>query len=145
MRANVRMAEHSLPTHVYNCTRTRMGLYFTILAVESDMIYERRGRIQRTVGIRPQWHHHPDAIRVPESVFSRFSDAFRTAHPEFNYYGPTEYKGQDTARLCSELRAGPWAARTWATQGETEDVVRKILAVAEHALANRQSLLVLGI
>src|SRR5262245_43585546 len=87
---------------------TTMGLHFEILAVESDMIYERRGRIERIVGIRPQWHHHPDALRVPESVFSRFSSAFRNAHPKFNYYGPTEYKSQETAQLCAELKAGPW-------------------------------------
>jgi len=125
--------------------KTTMGLYFSILAVESEMVYERRGRIQRKAGIHPQWHHHPDAVRVPESVFSRFSDAFRMAHPGFNYYGPTEYKDQETARLCTELRAGTWAETTVDTQVETERVVREILAVAERALANRQSLLVLGI
>ncbi|HYZ84867.1 MAG TPA: hypothetical protein VE621_10705 [Bryobacteraceae bacterium] len=122
-----------------------MALYFTILAVETDMVYERRGRIQRKVGIHPQWHHHPDALRVPESVFSEFRDAFRTAHPEFNYYGPTEYTGHETAQLCRELRAGPWADRNGHTQGEIEDVIRKILELAEQAQANGQSLLVLGI
>jgi len=122
-----------------------MGLNFSILAVESDMVYERRGRIQRKAGIRPQWLHHPDVLRVPESVFSIFSDAFHTAHPMFNYYGPTEYKGQEIARLCTELRTETWAERTADSQVETEGVIREILAVAERALANRQSLLVLGI
>ena len=70
--------------------KSRMGLYFDILAVESDKIYEPRGRIQRIVGIHPQWFHHPGAIRVPESVFSRFCQEFRNSHPRFNYYGPTE-------------------------------------------------------
>ena len=124
-----------------------MGLHFEILAVESDQVYECRGRIQRLVGIRPQWHHHSNAIRVPESVFTRFSEAFRATHGKFNYYGPTEYKSQEIARLCNALRARPWpdGKTESVTQGETKDVVCKILAVAEHALTNQQSLLVLGI
>lgn len=122
-----------------------MGLHFNILTVDSDMIYARRGRIQRKARIHPQWFHHPDALRVPESVFSRFSDAFRTAHPAFNYYGGTEYKAQETTLLCNEPKAGSWAARIGDTQGETENAIRKILALAEQALATGQSLLVLGI
>lgn len=122
-----------------------MGLHFEILAVESDLIYERRGRIQRKVGIRSRWFHHADAIRVPESVFSRFSHAFRTAHPAFNYYGPTEYKGLETARLCTELKTGSWVDRNGDAHGEAEDAIRKILALAEYAQANCQSLLALGI
>ena len=123
-----------------------MGLCFSILAVESDQVYERRGRIQRKAGIHPQWHHHADAIRVPEAMFSRFSDAFRTAHPEFNYYGPTEYKGEAIARLCYELRAGPWIDKTADSRVQGEpDAVGKILALAEHATTNGLSLLVLGI
>jgi hypothetical protein len=114
-----------------------MGLYFEILAVESDKVYERRGRIQRIAGIDRQWFHHADAVRVPESVFARFSGTFRSAHPEFNYYGPTEYKGQDILRLCNELRA--------VVHVETEEVVQKIVAVAEQALSSGRSLLVLGI
>lgn len=135
--------------YLYNCTRTKMGLYFSILAVESDRVHGPRGQIQRKAGIHPQWHHHPDAIRVTEPVFSLFSDAFRTAHPEFNYYGPTEYKGEETTRLCNELRAGPWVDRDRTAdsliQGEADAVTGKILALAEHAIATGQSLLVLGI
>ena len=123
-----------------------MGLCFSTLAVESDQVYERRGRIQRKAGIHPQWHHHADAIRVPESMFSRFSHAFRTAHPEFNYDGPTEYKGEAIARLCYELRAGPWIDKTADSRVQGEpDAVGKILALAEHATTNGLSLLVLGI
>ena len=123
-----------------------MGLCFSILAVDSDQVYERRGRIQRKARIHPQWHHHADAIRVPESLFSKFSDAFRTAHPEFNYYGPTEYQGEEIARLCYELRAGPWIDKTADGLDQCEpDAVGKILALAEHANTNGLSLLVLGI
>jgi hypothetical protein len=122
------------------------GLYFEILAVEPEKVYERRGRVQRIVGINRELFHHADAICVPESVFSKFIQAFRAAHPKFNYFGPTEYKRHDTVRLCSELRATPWAAPTSGNlvQDETEDVVQKILTVAEQALSNGQSLLVLG-
>lgn len=124
-----------------------MGLCFKILAVESDKIYERRGRIQRKAGIHPQWHHQADAIRVPESAFTGLSDAFRTAHAEFNYYGPTEFKGEEIARLCNELRIGPWVekAADSLSQREQDAVVRKILALAERATTNGLSLLVLGI
>jgi hypothetical protein len=122
-----------------------MGLYFEILAVESELICERRGRIQRKAGIHSQWFNHPDAIRVPESVFCGFSNAFRTAYPAFNYYGPTEYKGQATTRLCNELKTRSWADGTGDARGEAEDAIRKILALAELAQANGQSLLVLGI
>ncbi len=124
-----------------------MGLCFSILAVESDKIYQRRGRIQRKAGIDPQWFNHADAIRVPESVFSKFSDAFRAAHDEFNYYGPTEYKGEEITRLCNELRGGPWAdkAADSLIHGEPKTVLGKILGVAEHTSANGLSLLVLGI
>jgi hypothetical protein len=122
-----------------------MGRFFSILAVDSDMVYERRGRIQRRAGIRTEWHHQPDSIRVPEPVFSVFMAAFRTVHPEFNYYGPTEYKGQETAQLCTELRAGTWAATSAVAQSEVEDVIGEILRTAECALADGRSLLVLGI
>lgn len=138
--------DHAQPTLWVQLLRTKMGLCFSILAVESDKVYERRGRIQRKAGIHPQWHHHPDAIRVSELVFSRFSDAFRTAHPKFNYYGPTEYKGEEIAQLCYQLRAGPWFDKTadCLIQGEP-DALRRILALAEHANTNGLSLLVLGI
>lgn len=119
---------------------------FEIVAVESDKIYESRGRVQRIVGINRQWFHHAQAVRIPEEVFSEFLEAFQTAHKEFNYYGPTEYKRQEIVRLCNELRSKPWAAPVAdnLVQDETEEVVQKILGIAEKALANEQSLLVLG-
>jgi hypothetical protein len=55
--------------------------------------------------------------------------------------------GKDIVRLCSELKAKPWAAATTDSpaQGETEDVIQKILTVGEQALSNGQSLLVMGL
>jgi len=123
----------------------RMSPYFDILAVDSDLIYERRGRIQREGGIHPQWFHHPDAIRVPESVFSDFSSAFRDSHPAFNYYGPTEYSDQEITRLCHELTFGVRYDKSVCSRAEMKDAISKIIALAKHALANGQSLLVLGI
>ncbi len=114
-----------------------MGLYFEILAVKSEKIYERRGRIQRISGVDRHWYHHADAIRVPESAFAKLSGAFRSANPRFNYYGPTEYKSQDILLLCDELKSS--------VQVETEEAVQNILAVAEQAVSGGRSLLVLGI
>lgn len=121
-------------------------LYFEILAVEPERIYERRGRVQRIVGVNRELFHHPDAMRIPESVFSRFVAAFRIAHPKFNYFGPTEYNREDTLRLCNELRATPWDARESGglVESGAQDVVRSIIALADQALSKGQSLLVLG-
>jgi len=124
-----------------------VGLYVEILAAESERLYERRGRVQRIVGISPQWLHHPDAIRVWEPVFAVFSNAFRATRPRFNYYGPTEYRGQEIVDLCGALRSKNWADRESndQTRIEAQAGIEQILAVAERALANGQSLLVLGI
>jgi hypothetical protein len=122
-----------------------VGLHFDILSLEPDTIWERRGRVQRKAGIRAQWFHHPDAVRVPEPVFSNFSNAFRVANPAFNYYGPTEYTNQETARLCCELRAGSWGVDSGGREAETKIAIQSILTLAEEALANGKSLLVLGI
>jgi len=121
-------------------------LYFEILAVEPERIYELRGRVQRIVGINRELFHHPDAMRIPESVFSSFVAAFRIAHPKFNYFGPTEYNSEDTLRLCNELRATPLDARESGglVESGTQDVVRNIIALADRALSKGQSLLVLG-
>jgi hypothetical protein len=120
-----------------------VGLFFNILAVPPDQIYERRGRIRRKGGIQPQWFHHPEAVRVPEFLFSRFSTAFRKAHPVFNYYGPTEFKDDQIAILCSELQSRLVGSRD--PQGETEVAIQKVLDLAEPALRDGLSLLVLGI
>lgn len=124
-----------------------MALTFDILAVASDQIYERRGRVQRIVGIRSEWFHHPDALRIPESVFNRFSEAFSSAHAKFNYYGPTEYSGEQIRRLCKELRTHIVAERAQGqpAEQETSAAIREVLVVAERALTNGLSLLVLGI
>jgi hypothetical protein len=94
------------------------GLCFEILAVEPEKIYERRGRIQRKSGhINKELFHHPDAVRIPESVFSGLVGAFRMAHAKFNYYGPTEYQREDIFRLRNELTATAEAASSSAFIG----------------------------
>lgn len=125
------------------------GPYFEFLVVEPELIYVRRG-IRRKVGIQPQWHHHPDAIRISESVFERFSDAFRASHSGFNYYGPTEYDTESTTRLCDQLsiRAGQASIpkdSSRADVAKVDEAIRKILALAEYAISTRRVLLVLGI
>ena len=120
-----------------------MGLFFDILAVESESVYARRGQVQRIAGVQPQWFHHPDALRIQEPEFSKFTAAFRLAHPNFNYNGPTEYKAQQISQLCVELKA--WLRGHEEVLGETEFVIQEILNVANRAQRHRQSLLVLGI
>jgi hypothetical protein len=123
-----------------------LTVYFSILAVESDLVYERRGRIQRKAGIHPKWFRHPDAIRIPESVFSGFSGAFKAASPDFNYYGPTEYKSQQLERLCTELRnrvQNPHSDRD--PNIDSDHLVRRILATADQAFAANRSLPVFGL
>jgi hypothetical protein len=124
-----------------------MALTFDILAVASDQIYERRGRVQPIVGIRSEWFHHPRALCIPESVFINFSDAFRISCARFSYYGDTEYSGQEITRLCMELKNRPWAEKAKGRRArlETRAAIREVLAVAERALTNGQSLLVMGI
>jgi hypothetical protein len=129
----------------YNWARAIMGLYFEILAVESDLIHERRGRIQRIVGIHPRWFRHPDAIRVPMGMFDEFKHAFQAAHSNFNYYGPTEYKGEEIAQLCHLLRTRPCKLPARKSADDVAAVAARVLSVSESALANRLSLLVLGI
>lgn len=117
-------------------------MYFSILAVESGLIYERRGRVQRKAGIHSKWFHHPDSIRIPESAFSRISSAFKAANPDSNYYGPTEYKSQQIERLCGELRS---AYSGGDPLSDSDLLIRRILATADQALVTNQSLLVFGI
>jgi len=124
-----------------------MALTFDILAVASDQIHERRGRVQRIVGIRSEWFHHPKALCIPESVFINFSDAFRTSCARFDYYGYTEYSGDGITKLCMELKNRPWAEKAKGRRArlETRAAIRQALAVAERALVRKLSLLVLGI
>lgn len=119
---------------------------FDILAVNPEELYERRGTVRRIVGLRQEWFNHPNALRIPEELFSSLHDAFRRVHPEFNYYGPTEYRGSAISELQRELRAKPWlsARRNRPDPAEAEAVVEKILEIAQRALANEQVLLVLG-
>ena len=125
----------------------RVALCFEILAVEPEKIYERRGRIQRITGhINRELFHHPDALRIPESMFSGLVEVFSLAHAKFNYYGPTEYQRDDIPRLCKELAATVGAASTsGCSRVKPHDIVQSIIAMAEEALSKGQSLLVFGI
>jgi hypothetical protein len=120
-------------------------LSIELLVVEPEKIYERRGRVQRIVGIRRELYHHPDALSVPEHIFSFFVNAFRAAHQNFNYYGYTEYGAQDILRLSKELMANEARFSDDGNQSDAKIVAHQILALAEDALRKDQSLLVLGI
>ncbi len=116
-------------------------LAFELLVVAPENIYERRGRVQRVVGIRSELHHHPEALSVPESIFSFFTESFRIANQDFNYYGYTEYRPQDLLRLSNELKANTERF----SENDVTDIAEKILAMARDALTKNHSLLVLGI
>ncbi len=73
--------------------------YFEFLVVEKDECWERRGKVQRIVGIKAAYHHHPEALRLPDCVVSVFVMAFQLAHPKFNYHGYTMYEASQLDAL----------------------------------------------
>jgi hypothetical protein len=81
------------------------GPFFDFLVVNEEEIWERRGRVQRVVGIKQEYFHHPEALRVPDSVVGIVVIAFKRSHPEFYFWGPTVYRGEELDRLIAELRA----------------------------------------
>jgi hypothetical protein len=81
------------------------GPYFDFLSLASGVCWDRPGRRAQ---IRDEFFHHPDAVRIQESIVSAFSGCLRHAHASFNYYGPTEYQGGNLSALISGLLA--WRA-----------------------------------
>jgi hypothetical protein len=80
------------------------GPYFSFLLAERDAFWERRGRVQRIVGIKPEYYHQPDALHLPDCVISFVATSFERAHPRFNYYGYTVFESETLDRLIGELR-----------------------------------------
>lgn len=122
-----------------------MGLYFQILAVNSDEVHRRAGRVRRIVGIDPRWFNHPSAIRIPEDEFRNFLKDFRDSSAQFNYYGHTEYTGEALTTLLDALhrRISSPAALRWGIQ--TVEFAKRILNEGAAAIRKGQTLLVLGI
>lgn len=84
------------------------GPFFDFLLTNGDH-WERSGKAQRIKGIKHEYFHHPDALRVQDVIISQVANCFRKAHPDFNYYGPTEFRNENLDELINYL--GEWIIR----------------------------------
>jgi hypothetical protein len=80
------------------------GPYFSFLVLQPGEYWKRAGKVQRIIGIKPEYYHHPDALRIPDAIIGIVVDAFARANARFNYHGPTEYQGKNLDRLHAGLR-----------------------------------------
>ena len=150
------------------------GPYFDFLVYPAGECWEsRRGKQQYSV--RKECFHHPNALRVQDSIVSVFIKSFEGASSQFNYYGPTEYREPelddlrglmneriDTLNHCSdsgEIAASLgeyfksflyedlhlWLPDWRQVRSELEFYGRQILYQAAVARHEQKSLLVLGI
>lgn len=81
------------------------GPYFGFLVANRDEYLERRGKVQRVVGIKREFHQHPGMLRVSDSLVSLFLDCFKTTGRQFAYYGYTEYELDALDQLSDRLAA----------------------------------------
>jgi len=81
------------------------GPYFDFLIVEKDKLWERRGRVQRVVGIKSEYFHHPQALRLPDCVISIFVEALKLSHEKFFYHGDTIYEAAQLTNLIAQLQS----------------------------------------
>jgi hypothetical protein len=151
------------------------GPYFSFLVANKDEYWERRGRVQRITGIKAEYFHHPEALKVPDCLISLVVTAFGKAHPKFSYYGDTVYKTETLNQLIGELQfqaerivccqtrqefgslltelfvsycqdsIGNWR-RHWPTiRQDVHKAINTIISVAEQARQENRGLLVLGV
>ena len=121
-----------------------MSLSFEFLVVEKGECWDRVGRVQRIAGIKPEYFHRADALRVPHEIMQELARLFEISNPAFNYYGPTEFDGQALVNLTSALESG-WKARCGKQdEGRLADAVRALVACARAASIQGKALLVLG-
>jgi hypothetical protein len=113
---------------------------FQFLVVSEGEYWQRAGRVQRISGIKQEYFHRPDALRIAYVLMQQLGPVFKVADPSFNPYGPTEFRGKNLAGLLGALRlvqdeqAGPLA-----------EAARAIAERAEDAADQEKVLLVLGI
>jgi hypothetical protein len=94
------------------------GPYFDFLVVTNGEYWERAGKARRVIGIKREYFHHPDALRVSDAIIGLVSHYFQKAHPSFNYYGPTEFLNENLNELLNSL-AG-WVERNRSCKSEAE-------------------------
>ncbi|MES2462265.1 MAG: hypothetical protein V4671_16890 [Armatimonadota bacterium] len=143
--------------------------YFDFLVLRRGECWESPGRLKKVC------FHNPNALLVHDSTVHVFVDAFGDSHPEFNYFGPTEYLSENLSslqvRLQLQLKAisscenqgqfieilpkgttrryersiEAWPSKWEAIRDELAEQGRKILDLAERAQREDQALLVMGI
>ena len=151
------------------------GPYFDFLVVAPDEYWERRHPKRKATRIKPEYYHHPEALRVPLCVVSVAVACFMRAHPDFNYYGDTEFGGEFLGRLITELSAqveviqackwkrefgalvtemfsydcaqsvGPWQRHWPRIREEVAEAISNIVERANTAVRDDKVLLVLGV
>ena len=151
------------------------GPYFDFLIVEKDKLWERRGRVKRVVGIKSEYFHHPQALRLPDCVISIFVEALRLSHEKFSYHGYTIYEAAQLNNLIAQLQLqlerinscqnktvfdallterfisycddhlGKWQSKWELLKGELIECIGQIIDKAQSAQNKSKELLVLGV
>lgn len=78
------------------------GPFFDFLVTNGDH-WERTGKAQRFNGIKQEYFHHKDALRVQDAIVRVVASCFDASHPDFNYYGPTEFRNENLSELLDCL------------------------------------------
>jgi hypothetical protein len=150
------------------------GPYFDFLLTNGDH-WERAGKNQRIKGIKSEFFHHPDSLRISDAIVGQVVECFSRANPIFNYYGPSEYRNSNLDELlhhleewisrCRSCKAaadfehllmphfleelktlvGNWDQRWLTVRNEFAATIDKIVDKARQAKDERKTLLVLGI
>lgn len=94
------------------------GPHFDFLVVTNGEYRERAGKARRVTGIKQEYFHHPDALRISDAVIGLVSHCFRKAHPNFHYYGPTEFLNENLNNLLDNL--ANWVERNRSCDSEAE-------------------------
>lgn len=151
------------------------GPYFSFLVANKDEYWERRGKVQRITGIKTEYFHHPDALKLPDCLISLVVTAFGKAHTKFSYYGHTIYETETLNRLIGELQfqaerivgcrtrqefgslltelfvsyckdsIGNWQQHWPTIKQDVRKAINAIISVAEQARQENRVLLVLGV
>ena len=151
------------------------GPYFDFLVVAPDEYRERTRPNRKATRIKPEYFHHPEALRVSDCVVGVAVDCFLRAHSHFDYHGETEFGGESLERLITELSAqveviqackwkrefgalvtdlfsydcaqsvGPWQRHWPRIREEVAEAISNIVERANTAVRDDKVLLVIGV
>ena len=88
-----------------NLLKRLSGPYFDFLVGPQGEWYTRCHPKRRTMVLKKECFHNRDAICVPMDVMELAADCLSVSHPRFNYYGDTEYTGENLEALIACLSA----------------------------------------